>query len=457
MKSTFGKDLTNGSVPKHLLGFALPILIGNLLSTGYSIINTIWVGNLLGRDAVGAVAVSFPVFLGMLALCSGTTLATSILISRAYGAKDSAQIQRIVNHSWTLAMVVIPLITLGGLLLAKPLLMLLGTPTEIMAPALAYLKISIWGFAGLYLSYLIASILRGIGDTTIPLFFIILSTVVNAVLDPLLILGVGPLPTLGLSGAAYASLIASGLATLLGLIYVLRRYAKEPINPNQLMFDKTVIVNILGIGLPSFVQQMLVSLGYAFMTAFVNGFGPAAIAAFGIASRIDSIVAMPAIAMMMAASSLTAQNLGAQKPERISDVFKWGMILNAPVIGLIALCCMLFAQPIMKIFVNEPEVIRIGVSYLKTVGPGYLFFIVFYVSNGIINGAGKTLSTMAISFISLCLIRIPLAAVLSKTGLGIQGIWAAIVISFIVTTFNSLLYYFSKRWKPAVQPESQMV
>lgn len=307
-------------------------------------------------------------------------------------------------------MVMIFIVTMGGLFLSETMLRLLGAPEEIMWFATGYLRIMVMSFTGLYLSYLISSILRGIGDTVVPLIFIIISTVMNAVLDPLLIIGVGPIPKLGLNGAALASLISSVAATVLGLIYVKHKYKKEAINPSGLLFERKIIMEILKIGLPSFVQQMLVSMGYAFITIFVNGFGAVAIAAFGIAIRLDSIVAMPAIAMMMAASTMTAQSIGAGKSERIKDIFKWGIIINIPVILAISLLCVSFPKTIMAIFVKEPDVIQIGTEYLRIVGVGYLFFIVFYVSNGIINGAGKTLSTMAISFISLCVVRIPLAA-----------------------------------------------
>lgn len=447
MDTGFGKDLTAGSVPKNLLRFALPILIGNLLSTGYSVINTMWIGNLLGKNAVGAVAVSFPLFLGMVALCSGATLSTSILISKAYGAKDHSQIQKIVNQSWAIGIILIFIVTIGGLLACDVMLQLLGTPAELMQLANGYLRIMIINFAGMYLSYLISAILRGIGDTVIPLICIILSTALNAVLDPLFILGIGPLPELGLNGAAYSDLLATGVTIVLGLTYTKRKYAKKPVNPNRLSLEKAAVLDILKIGLPSFVQQMLVSMGYAFIILFVNRFNAASTAAFGIASRIDSIVAMPAMAMMMAASALTAQHIGAGKPEGLNRIFKYGILLNIPIILLISLSCISFPHMIMRVFVQEADVIQAGADYLRIVGAGYLFFIVFYVSNGILTGAGRAVSTMIISFISLVLIRIPLAGLLSHTHLGIRGIWLAIVISFAASMVNSLLYYFFGRWR----------
>ncbi|AFA49685.1 MATE family efflux transporter [Acetobacterium woodii] len=455
MNNQFGKDLTTGSIPKNLIKFALPILIGNLLSTAYSIIDTIWVGNMLGKEAVGAVAVSFPIFLGMIALCSGATLATSILISKAYGAKDYDTLQKIVNNSWSMAGVIIFVVITGGLFLSEPMLKLLGTSAEIMPLAKEYLNIIIINFAGLYFSYLLSSILRGIGDTMIPLICTIISTCFNAALDPLLIMGVGPLPRLGLNGAAIATLLSTVVATILGLIYMYRKYKKRPINPTGICFERTTILAIGKLGLPSFIQQMLVSIGYAVTIIFVNRFGDTAIAAFGIANKLDAIVAMPAIAMMMGTAALTAQSIGAGEPERIKTIFKWGIIINVPIILIISTACVFFPETIMSLFVKETDVIQVGIGYLKIVGVGYLTYIVFYVSNGIINGAGQTFFTMIISFISLCLVRIPLAAVLSN--ISIRGIWYAIVISFAVTMINSLLYYFLGRWRKGIFEQPKLV
>jgi Na+-driven multidrug efflux pump len=187
-------------------------------------------------------------------------------------------------------------------------------------------------------------------------------------------------------------------------------------------------------------------MGYAFITVFVNGFGDNAIAAFGITTRLDSVIVMPAVAIMMAASTLTAQNIGRGTPEKIREVFKWGIVINIPVVLVISLLCLIFPSAIMGIFVKDSAVIQSGIDYLRIVGGGYLTFAIFYVSNGIINGAGRTMTTMVISAISLCLIRIPLAGLLSHTSLGVRGIWFSITISFVVSTVISLLYYYSGRW-----------
>jgi Na+-driven multidrug efflux pump len=171
---------------------------------------------------------------------------------------------------------------------------------------------------------------------------------------------------------------------------------------------------------------------------------------------MDSIVAMPAIAIMMATTAITAQNIGAGKTEKIKEVFKWGVILNLSVILAISLLIIIFPNVIMHMFIQDPVTVSIGANYLRIVGVGYILFGFSYVSNGVISGAGKTIITMIISFISLCVIRIPLAGILSHTCMGLNGIWVTIDISFLVTAITSLSYYFLGRWKKSTIEKVQL-
>lgn len=447
MTKNYGKNLTVGSIPKALVTFAIPIFMGNLLSSGYHIINTIWVGNLLGGRAVAAAAVSFPLVLLMVAVCAGATTASTVLVAHFFGAGDHDRIQQIVNTSWSLAGILSLLCTLAGVAGADVLLKWMNTPPEIHAQAASYLRLTFCGFVFMDISFLLMSTLRAIGDSKRPLYFVVLGTVLNAVLDPLLIAGVGPFPRLGLNGAAFASLLSAGIATVTGFVYLKIKYRHSPVYPRRLELDGVWIRKTVQIGFPQFIQQSLFSFAIAFMTALVNGFGASATAAFGIVGRIDGLVALPAMAVLAAVSTVTAQNLGARKTERVHEVFRWGLVINTPAILVMSLTVMLFPDAAMRLFVRDPEIIRIGAQYLRIMGVGYLFLIPPYVSNGIIVGSGKTMVTMLISFISLCLVRIPLAAGLSRTSLGVTGVWVAAAISFPVNAGLGYWYYLSGKWK----------
>lgn len=452
----FGKDLTVGSIPKHLLAFSLPMLFGNLLSTGYSIVNTIWVGKIVGEDALAATAVSFPIIFILIALASGATMATTILVSQYYGAKENEKVEKVVNNSFSIAIILSIILTAIGISLSGYLLRLMNTPEQVFIMADGYLKISLLGFLFMYISFLTTSILRGIGDTVTPLIFMVGAVLVNAILDPLLIIGVGPFPKLGLNGAAYASLVAQGMAVVSAIIYLNKKGHFVGLNPKKLRLDKDIVGLIFKIGFPTIIQQSLVSIGAAFITAFVNAFGASAVAAFGVCGRIDSIAFMPAMSMSMATSALTGQNLGANKPERVKEIFKWGIIMTSVITLTISIITVSFPKEILQVFLNketilkDASVVTIGVNYLRIVASGYILFAIMFVSNGIINGAGHTITTMIFSLLALWVVRVPLAAFLSKTSLGINGIWIAIVTGFGVAMIISLIYYFLGKWKKVI-------
>ena len=450
MDSKFGKDLTTGSISRHLLVFSLPMLIGNVLQVAYSIINTIWVGRFVGADAVGATAVSFPIIFILIALASGATLATTILVAQYYGAKDMRMVEKVVNNSFSVALIMGAVLTVLGILFSDTILRMMDTPAEIFPMASGYLKITIAGFILTVLSNLIPSILRGIGDTVTPLIFMGIGVLINALLDPFMIIGIGPFPKLGINGAAYASLIAQAIGLVLAIVYLNRKNHFVAINPKKLTLDLKLTGLILKLGFPSMVQQSLVSVGVTFVTGFVNAFGASATSAFGAAGRIENIIFMPAMSFGMAASALAGQNLGAGKPERVKEVFKAGIKLTSIVTITLSLLIIAFPRLLLSMFVQEAAVLDIGVSYLRIVGCAYILFALMFITNGIINGSGHTMITMAFSLISLWVVRVPLAAKLSHTSLGINGIWLAIDISFAVSLTISLIYYFSGRWKKEV-------
>ncbi len=442
-----GRNLTEGSIPRHLLAVALPMLAGNLIHVSYMIVNAIWIGRFLGKEAVGAVAVSFPIMFILIAVASGATMATTILISQYYGAGNRAMVQKTVGNSAALSLALSTLIIGIGMTFSHAMLGLMGTPPDVLALADPYLRISFAGFIFMFLSFLISSILRGLGDTVTPLLFMGSGAIMNAILDPLLILGVGPFPRLGLNGAAVASILSSAFGAIVGLVYLNRKDHIAAISPRTLRWDGGSIRLIFRIGFPSMIQQSLVSFGNAVITTFVNSFGAAAIAALGVAMRIESLAFMPALTLSMASSAMASQNLGAGKPERVESLFRWGVLMTSAIALSVSLLVACLPRQLISIFVRDASVMDIGTTYLRMIGPFYILFAVMFVANGVINGSGRTLVTMLFTLVSLWGIRIPAAGLLSRTSLGIRGIWIAVVLSFAITMIISLLYYFSGKWK----------
>jgi len=274
--------------------------------------------------------------------------------------------------------------------------------------------------------------------------------VLNAVLDPLLIVGIGPFPRMGLNGAAWASVISQAISLAFALIYLNYKKHVVAIKIQKPTFDRHITWLLCKIGFPATVQQSLISIGQAFVTTYVNFFGASAIAAFGAAGRIDMVATMPAIAIGMATTALTGQNLGARKPERVKEIFKWAMILGTTISGVVAVFAFAFPRLILSVFIHHEPVLAIGVEYLHIVAPCYLLFALMFVSAGVVNGAGQTVVPMMLTLISLWLVRVPLAWFLSqRTPLGTKGIWIAMAAGFAVTGTVGYLYYLSGRWKKA--------
>jgi putative MATE family efflux protein len=445
MKKTTGNDFTTGSIKKHILKFAIPMVIGLFLTMGYTIINTIWIGNLLGKDAMAASSVSFPITFILIAIASGSTTAVSILISRNYGAKNFKMINKIIETSFSLFSIVAAVLIALALIFRNELLKLMGTPSNIFDMASSYLSILLLSAFLNYIYYVINSILSGMGDTKTSVMFLILSTIVNAILDPFLIM------KYGLNGAAIASLI-SGMAAIIAAIgYLSRKKFDINIIPKKFILDKNIILDILKIGMPSTIQQCLMPISLIFITSFISRFGADSIAAYGAASKVDYLALMPSMAVGTAAAVITGQNIGANKIERVAEVFKGGVMILFSTIAVVAVLIELFPKEVLMVFARDTEILDIGSSYLRINAIGYLMFSISFVSNGIINGSGKTIITMIISAVTLLGLRIPLSDFMSQTNLGLKGIWYAIVANCVFSTLCSMGYYLSGKYKEKLE------
>ncbi|WP_437540599.1 MATE family efflux transporter [Sorangium sp. So ce367] len=452
MQSKFGTDLTTGSIPRHIVTFSLPMLIGGFLQTTYSFINAIWVGQYLGTAALAAVTVSFPIVFTIFGVGMGMTLATNILVSQSFGARRFDELRRVVDGSTVLIYGLGLLLTALGELFTPQILRAMDTPADVFAPSVSYLRIYLLSLPFSFGMLALRSMLQGTGDSRTPLYFLLGSVVLTTVLDPLLIFGRLGLPELGLNGTAWATLVSQAIALVALNLYLHAR--RSPIAPSWPRFGQLgpTMRKTLRIGVPAAVQQSVVALGMVVVTGIVNGFGEIATAAFGAASRIDQIAFLPAINMGMAISTLAGQNLGAGHHGRVREIFAWGCVFSGGMTLLISAVAVAFPEALLRVFITDPAVIELGVSYLHTVGACYVFFGLTFVSNGIINGAGATMITTATTLLSLWVVRAPLAYWLSREMRSVKGVWYAIAASFVVSMIAGTAYYASGRWKrPLVQ------
>ncbi|MET0402925.1 MAG: MATE family efflux transporter [Cystobacter sp.] len=446
MKPKFGTDLTTGSIPRHIVTFSLPMLIGSLLQTAYSFINAIWVGHFLGTGALATVTVSFPVIFTLFGIGMGMTLATNILVSQSFGAKRFDELRRVVDSSTVVILGLSLVLTALGEFFTPHILRAMDTPEDIFQPSVDYLRIFLLSLPFSFAMFALRSMMQGMGDSKTPLYFQLISVVITTALDPLLIFGYLGLPRLGLNGTAWATLFSQVLVLTVMVTWLHRR--KSPVAPAWPRFRHLgpETRKLFRIGVPASIQQSLVSLGMVLVTGVVNRFGETSTAAFGAASRIDQIAFLPAINFGMAISTLAGQNLGAGHLGRVKQIFAWGCAFSGAITLSISAVAVLFPETLLKMFITDPQVLEIGTSYLHIVGACYVLFGLTFVSNGIINGSGSTLVTTAISLVGLWVTRVPLAYFLSGRMHDVRGVWYAIAISFFVSNACSMAYYFSGRW-----------
>lgn len=455
-----GRDLTKGSIPRLLLMFALPLLLGNLIQAAYSMVNRIWVGQFLHTDAFAAVTNTMQVTFILVALANGLTLGSSILISQFVGAKNWDGVRKVVQTSIPLLAVLSIVLMILGEIYAAPMLRIIKTPPESFILALNFMRIFLLSFPLIFIAILTTFMLRGVGDSVTPLIFQAVGVVINAILDPLLMLGLLGLPRLGLNGAAYATLIAQSITIVAFFVYLQRKNHIVSPDWRHLQFDRQIGMLILKIGLPAGAQQLLVAVGTSIMLLFVNQYGKDASAGFGASTQIDMVAFFVAMSFSMAISNIAGQNIGAKKFERVKAIFWYGVLITGGISLGITVIAISFPHMLMRLFINpshdlhDLHAFNIGVGYLRIVSVSYVLTAVMFVALGIVNGAGHTLMSTLVTIFGLWMVRIPLAWYLSHSMHRVEGIWYALASSFLVSMAVSLIYFASGRWrKPVIHHE----
>lgn len=436
------KDLTTGKEGKLIFEFAAPMLFGTIFQQLFSVVDSIVVGNFIGKEALAAVGASFPVIFVMVSMIIGIVMGTTVVISQYFGAGDLAKVKRAIDTMYIYSTIAGVISTVVGLIAAEPLLRLLDLPEEIMPQALQYLKIYLSGMIIFFGYNGTSAVLRGLGDSKTPLYFLIIATVANIVLVLLFV----AVFNWGIAGAAYSTLLANGIAFGMAIYWLNRTHKVIRIGFRGLHFDKEIFLQSLRIGLPTGVQQTLVAIGALALLGIVNKYGTDVIAGYAVASRLDSMALIPAMAFSSALSTFVGQNIGANKTERIRTGLIATMKMSTVVAVLITIIIVLFGHILMRLFSNDPAVIEVGYQYLTIVSVFYVLFTGMFIYNGLLRGAGDTMLPMFFSLLSLWLIRIPLAWILSGR-FGSVGIWWSIPAGWFIGLVLSYLYYKTGRWR----------
>ncbi|MBN1340159.1 MAG: MATE family efflux transporter [Bacteroidales bacterium] len=436
------KDLSVGKESKLIWQFATPMLLGNVFQQFYNIVDSIIIGNYLGKEALAAVGASFPIIFTLISLVIGFGSGATIIIAQYFGAKKFGKVTRAINTLYIFLFFASIILSIVGISLSGKIFALIQLPAEIIPFATQYLNIYLSGLIFFFGFNGTAAILRGLGDSKTPLYFMIIATLTNIGLDLLFVM----VFQWGISGVAVATIISQGGAFISAIVYLNKTHKIVKLAIKKLVFDRAIFLQSLRIGLPSGLQQTFVSIGLLAIVWIVNLFGTDVIAAYTVAMRIDSLATLPAMNFAAALSTFVGQNLGANKPERI----RAGLIATLRMTSLISVSitviAILFSSQLMSAFTTDENVIRIGSGYLIIISSFYILLSTLFVINGVLRGAGDTLIPMFITLLSLWVIRIPFSYYLSME-IGETGIWWGSPIGWFFGLLLAFLYYLSGKWK----------
>lgn len=434
------QDFTSGSIWKQLLVFSTPILLTNLLQVSYQFIDSLWVGNLIGADALGSVAVSSTVIFTVLSFIIGVNNATLTILSQLKGKSDSQQLKRYVNAFTVVLASMSILLGVVGFIFAESILLLLGTPESMIVDAVSYLQINFIGILFLFGYNFIGTVFRAMGNSKTPLRFVTVAVILNAVLDPLFI----HIFDWGIEGAAYATVVAQGLAFLYGL-FVSIHYKLIPFSVPKIP-NKAEVALILKQGLPAGLQMMVISAGMAAIMSVVTSLGDNAVAGFGAAQRLDSILMLPAHALGTAVNSMAGQNIAVGKWKRVNQISFYAILLNLAAMLCAAVFIFVFADKGIRMFISEDGAVAFGTEYVKIIAFFYPFLGLNFIWNGIVRASGAMVQVLVLNFISFWILRYPLTYLFVRF-FGEKGVGMGMAISFMIGSVFAFVYYKYGKWR----------
>ena len=427
-----------------ILKFAIPMLLGNVFQQLYNVVDSVVVGKFIGKGALAAVGTSSPIIFLLVSFIIGVTMGFTIVVSQYFGAKQLGNVKKAINTLYIFMFFTSLVVSILGITFSRAIFRMIDLDPAIVPDAMLFLNIFLSGLIFLFGYNGTSAILRGLGDSKTPLYFLVGSVGLNIILDLIFV----PVFHWGVAGVAIATVISEACAFIAQIIYLNKYHKVVKFSFADLKFDPEIFRKSIRIGLPTGFQQTFVAAGMVALYWIVDQHGVDANAAYSAAGRIDSFAAMPAMSFAVALSTFVGQNMGANRPDRVKAGLHATLAMTVAFSLVISVITVVFGRLLMRMFTNDAVVIALGGDYLKIIGSFYILFSSMFVINGLLRGAGDTLVPMFISLFSLWIIRIPVAWYLSqKTSLGVNGIWWSIPVGWLTGLVFSYIYYRMGRWK----------
>lgn len=445
--------MTYGSIPRLLITFAIPLLIGNLFQQLYNTVDSIVVGNFVSKQALAAVGCSTPIINMLIGVFMGFSSGAGVVISQYYGAKDGKKLHDAVQTAITLTLILCAVLTAVGVTAAPFLLRMMDTPADVFPEAVEYLRIFFWGMTGTLLYNMGAGVLRAVGDSTRPLYFLIFSTLLNTVLDVLFV----RFFSWGIAGAAWATVISQCISALLVMLLLSRAKTDYRVDYRRLGIRGRILRKILAIGLPSALQLGITAFSNVFVQSYINRFDSSAMAGWAAYLKIDSFAMLPMMSLSLSITTFVGQNLGAGNRDRAISAPKLAMKMGLAVMVVILTPLMIFAPQLVRLFNGDPEVLRFGTWFIRVISPFYLTFSANQVYMGALRGAGNTRSPMFISLGSFVVFRQIYLFVSYRLGGGLLAVTLGYPAGWILCSVLLYFYYHSRRNALLYPPEGETI
>lgn len=430
--------MTEGSIPRLLITFALPLMVGNVFQQLYNTVDSIIVGNFVSKQALAAVGCTGPIINTLIGVFAGLSGGAGVVISQFYGAKDRERLRRAVQTTVVLTAIMCVLLTAAGVLMAPLLLRLMDTPADVMGAASEYLRIYFWGISGMLLYNIGAGILRAVGDSTHPLYFLIFSATTNTVLDYLFV----KVFSFGIAGAAIATIVSQALSAVLVMGMLVRSKEDYRVDLKALRLDGAVLKRICEIGIPSSLQMGVTAVSNVFVQSYINCFESSCMAGWAAYNKLDAFAMLPLMGFSMAVTTFVGQNYGAGKLDRARSGPLHALWIGTLIMVAILTPMMLFAPTLVRLFNQEAEVIAFGTLFIRLISPFYLLCTINQIYSGALRGVGDTKATMIIMLFSFVFFRQLYLFTAYRLGGGIVPIALGYPAGWIMCSTVILIYYY---------------
>ncbi len=440
------KDMTVGRPSKVLWGFSIPMLISVMFQQMYNIADGVIAGKFAGENALAAVGASYPITMIFMAIAIGSNIGCSVVISQLFGAKKYKDMKTAITTTFITCFGLSVVLTVLGLIFCSSMMSAINTPENIFSDSALYLRIYILGLTFLFIYNICTGVFTALGDSKTPLYFLIGSSIGNVFLDILFVTKF----KMGVAGVAWATFIAQGISSILSIITLYFRVKSVKTEKLEKLFSGVMLKKISIIAIPSILQQSFISIGNLLIQFLINGYGSTVIAGYSSAIKLNTFAITSFTTLANGLSNFTAQNIGAEKIDRVYEGFKSGIILVMTSVLPFFIAFFFFSDSMIKFFMNEDSqlAIQIGSQFLKIVSPFYFIISIKLISDGVLRGAGAMKYFMTSTFLDL-IIRVVLSFILSHY-LKTTGIWLSWPIGWTLATILSFAFYKKGVWKPKI-------